>query len=53
MCLNPRITQTVMDNLENFHNITGGTLFNMFSYIGWSGKYGDWVWIISFLYLLS
>eukprot|EP01084_Bolivina_argentea_P001579 2912_1 len=42
MCHNSRITQTVVDNLENFHNITGGTLFNMYDYIGFAGQYGNW-----------
>ena len=42
MCHNERVADTVVDNLKNFHNITGGTLFNVFSYIGWGHKYGDW-----------
>ena len=42
MCHNQRVSDTVIDNLKTFHNITGDTLFNMFSYIGWAQKYGDW-----------
>eukprot|EP01084_Bolivina_argentea_P001580 2913_1 len=39
---NQRVTQTVINNVANFHNITGGSLFNMFSYIGFGHQYGDW-----------
>ena len=42
MCLNPRVADTVKENLGWFHSVNDGALFNMFSYIGFGGQYGDW-----------
>ena len=42
MTIMSRISKSITMNLGNFHNETDGSLFNLFSYIGFGGQYGNW-----------